>query len=32
MNTMKIFNLVYKVKNAKTEKSGVVDRFQVAYI
>jgi len=31
MNTMQIFNLVYKVKKAKTEKSGVVDRLQMAY-
>jgi len=32
MNTMQFFNLVYKNKKAKTEKSGVVDRFQMAYI
>jgi len=32
MNTMQIFNLVYKVKKAKIEKSGVVDRLQMAYI
>jgi len=32
MNTMKIFILVYKVKKAKTEKNGVVDRLQMAYI
>jgi len=32
MNTMQIFNLVYKVKKAKTEKKGVVDRLQMAYI
>jgi len=25
MNKMKIFNLVYKIKNPKTEKSCVVD-------
>jgi len=25
MNTMQIFNLVHKVKKAKTEKSGVVE-------
>jgi len=31
MNTKQIFNLVYKVKKAKTEKSGVVDRLQMAY-
>ena len=30
MNTKQIFNLVYKVK--KAEKSGVVDRLQMAYI
>jgi len=29
---MQIFNLVYKNKEAKTEKSGVVDSFQMAYI
>jgi len=29
---MQVFNLVYKVKKAKTEKSGVVDRLQMAYI
>jgi len=29
---MKIFNLVYKIKKAKTEKSGVVDRLKMAYI
>jgi len=32
MNTMRIFNLVYKVKKANTEKSGVVDHLQMAYI
>jgi len=32
MNTMQIFNLVYKVKKSKTENSGVVDRLQMAYI
>jgi len=32
MNTMQIFNPVYKVKKAKNEKSGVVDRLQMAYI
>jgi len=26
---MKIFNLVYKIKKAKTEKSGEVDRLQI---
>jgi len=29
---MQIFNLVYKVKKAKTEKSGVVEGLQMAYI
>jgi len=29
---MQIFNLVYKVRKAKTEKSGVVDRLQMAYL
>ena len=28
---MKIFNLVYKIKKAKTEKSGEVDRLKTAY-
>jgi len=32
MNKMKIFNLVYKIKKVKTEKSGVVDRLEMAYI
>jgi len=32
MNKMKNFNLVYKIKKAKTEKSGVVDRPKMAYI
>jgi len=32
MNTMNIFNLVYKIKKAKTEKSGAVDRVKMAYI
>jgi len=32
MNKIKIFNLVYKIKNAKTEKSGAVDRLKMAYI
>jgi len=32
MNKMKIFNLVYKIKKAKLEKSGVVDRLKMAYI
>ena len=32
MNTIKKINLVYKVKKAKTEKSVVVDRLQIAYI
>jgi len=30
MNKMKNVNLVYKIKNAKTEKSGVVDRLKMA--
>ena len=29
---MKIFNLVYKINKAKTEKSCVVDRLKMAYI
>jgi len=29
---MKIFNLVYKIKKAKNEKSCAVDRFKMAYI
>ena len=29
---MKIFNLVYKIKKAKPEKSGAVDRLKMAYI
>ena len=29
---MKIFNLVYKIKKAKTEKSGAVDRIKMACI
>jgi len=32
MNKMKIFNLVYKIKKAKIEKSFAVDRFKMAYI
>ena len=32
MNKMKIFNLVYKIKNPKTEKSYAVDRLKMAYI
>jgi len=32
MNKMKIFNLVYNIKKAKTEKSGAVDRLKMAYI
>jgi len=27
MNRMKLFNLVYKIKYAKTVKSGIVDRL-----
>jgi len=29
---MKIFNLVYKIKNPKTEKSCAVDRLKMPYI
>ena len=29
---MKIFNLVYKIKKAKTEKSCTVDRLKMTYI
>ena len=29
---MKFFNLVYKIKNPKTEKSCAVDRLKMAYI
>ena len=32
MNEIKIFNLVYKIKKANTEKSGGVDRLKIAYI
>jgi len=32
MNKMKIFNLVYKIKTAKSEKSGAVDYLKMAYI
>jgi len=32
MNKIKFFNLVYKIKQAKTEKSRVVDRLKKAYI
>jgi len=32
MNKMKFFNLVYKIKNPKTEKSCAVDRLKMAYI
>ena len=32
MNKMKIFNLVYKIKKGKTEKSCAVDRLKMAYI
>ena len=31
MNKMKIFDLVYKIKNPKTEKSYAVDRLKMAY-
>ena len=29
---MNIFNLVYKIKKAKTEKSSALDRLKMAYI
>jgi len=32
MNKMKIFNLVYKINKAKTEKSCAVDSLKMAYI
>jgi len=32
MNKMKIFNLVYKIKKAKNEELGAVDRLKMAYI
>ena len=32
MNKMKMFNLVYKIKKPKTEKSCAVDRLKMAYI
>ena len=32
MNKMKIFNHVCKMKRAKTEKRGEVDRLKMAYI
>jgi len=32
MNKMKILNLVFKNKKAKTEKSCAVDRLKMAYI
>jgi len=32
MNKIKINNLVYKIKKAKTEKSYAVDRLKMAYI
>ena len=32
MNKKQIFNLVYKIKTAKTEKSCPVDRLKMAYI
>ena len=31
MNKMKIFNLVYKIKNPKTEKSCAVNRLKMPY-
>ena len=32
MNKIKIFNLVYIIKKAKTEKSGAVNRLKMTYI
>jgi len=32
MKKMKNFNLVYKIKNKKTEKNCAVDRLEMAYI
>ena len=32
MNKMKIFNLVYKIKNSKTGKGCAVDRLKMTYI
>jgi len=32
MNAMQIFNLVYKIKKAKTEKSNAVDHLKMANI
>ena len=32
MNKMKIFNLVHKIKNPKTDKSCAVDRLKMPYI
>jgi len=32
MNKIKQFNLVYKIKKAKTEKSCAVDHLKMAYI
>jgi len=32
MNKMKIVNLVYKIKKAKTKKSCAVDHLKMAYI
>ena len=32
INRMTFFNLVYKIKKAKTVKSGVVDCISMAYI
>jgi len=31
MNKMKFFNLDYKIKQAKIEKSGAVDRLEMTY-
>jgi len=32
MNAIQIINIVYKIKQAKTEKSGVMDPFKIACI
>jgi len=32
MNAIQIINIVYKIKQAKTEKSGVMDPFKISCI
>jgi len=32
MNKMKLFKLVFKIRKAKIEESGAVDRLKMAYI